>query len=160
MALIFILISIEGLFSQSAMQQNTFYELTFGSKPEEIPGKLQLDLTISYGLKYYKYKSKNHKEIYGQKVHEMTLGFQDDLLVYIDIYFSKLGPNGFRSLTDSLEVNFGKAKSFEAVEKGIIDATRWEENNTTLDFYRYGDGAIDLDDRNKSVISISRPSKQ
>mgnify|MGYP001804304276 FL=1 len=47
--------------------------------------------------------------------------------------------------------------NFEAVEKGVIEAIRWQGEDTVLDFYRYGSETIDIDDKNKSVIAISRP---
>ncbi|MEM7109634.1 MAG: hypothetical protein AAF519_15525, partial [Bacteroidota bacterium] len=60
--LVLLLLHLESGFAQSALEKNSFYKLTFGSRLEETPGSLQLDLVISYGLKYYKYKSKNHKK--------------------------------------------------------------------------------------------------
>ncbi|MEO0556030.1 MAG: hypothetical protein AAF149_22795 [Bacteroidota bacterium] len=104
----------------------SFQNLSFESSPSHIEGNLELNLTISYGLKYYKYRSKNYKEIYGLKIHFMNLGFRDDKLEYLDIYFSKLTAADFQVIIDSLECCFGESENFEAVEKGIIEAIRWQ----------------------------------
>ncbi|MEM9391105.1 MAG: hypothetical protein AAGA02_11560, partial [Bacteroidota bacterium] len=108
--------------SESYSQNNidetsSFMNLNFGSSPSQVEGSLELDLTISYGLKYYKYRSKNHREIYGQKIDFINLGFRDDKLEYIDIYLSKPGAADFQAIIDSLEYDFGPSVNFEAVEK-------------------------------------------
>lgn len=157
MALLLIFIVLHTTYGQKKLAQNSFFNLSFGATPQEVAGKLELDLTISYGLKYYKYKDKRLKVLYGQKVHEINLGFRDDQLEYIDIYFAKFEAADFQTLTDSLIKDFGQPLSFEAVEKGVIESVRWKDDNTTLDFYRYGSNAVDMDDRNKSVIAIFRP---
>ncbi|MEM1408039.1 MAG: hypothetical protein AAGG59_14760, partial [Bacteroidota bacterium] len=87
----------------------------------------------------------------------INLGFRDDKLEYIDIYLSKPGAADFQAIIDSLEYDFGPSVNFEAVEKGVIEAVRWQDEGTVLDFYRYGSETVDIDDKNKSVIAISRP---
>ncbi|MEM9855926.1 MAG: hypothetical protein AAF843_01140 [Bacteroidota bacterium] len=139
--------------------QKAFFSLELGSSPEELNGHLQLDLTISYGLKYYKYRSKDLKTIYGLKVHEINLGFREDKLEYIDIYYDKLDHDEFESLISYLETSYGSSVEFQPAEKGITEAVRWQGKTTVLDVYRYGSEVIDQEDKNKSVVAISRPLK-
>ncbi|MEM1409092.1 MAG: hypothetical protein AAGG59_20065, partial [Bacteroidota bacterium] len=119
----FILCSIVFLISYCGYAQKkldeiaSFYGLKFGAHPTDTDGNLQLDLTISYGMKYYKYRNKRLKEVYGQKIDFINLGFRDDKLEYIDIYLSKPGAADFQAIIDSLEYDFGPSVNFEAVEK-------------------------------------------
>ena len=147
----------EQLLAQDNSELKSFKIFEFGSSPNDVNGRLQLDLTISYGLKYYKYKSKNFKELYGQKIHDINLGFRDDQLEYIDMYFAKLDLDGFNDIREGLDLELGNSNRFEAVEKGVIASFRWKIGETTIDFYQYNDEAIDLDDRNKTVLAISKP---
>ncbi len=133
-----------------------FHGFTFGMAPDDLPGSLQLDLTISFGLKYYKYRDKSVQTLYNRKVYDINLGFRDDQLEYIDIYFNKLDQEAFDTFRNQLEVRFGSSTLIDAVEPGIINAVQWDGNEVTIDLYRYGDEPIDNQDKNKTVLAISR----
>ncbi|MEQ8576856.1 hypothetical protein [Fulvivirga sp.] len=151
-------------FSESWAQQSadidkitSFHNFEFQSSPESLPGKLTLDLTISFGVKYYKYDDKDLKELYGNKIYDINLGYRDDLLEYVDFYFQRLNQADFDRMKDELVNQYGDFLIIEAVEQGVEEAIRWEGDVVTLDLYRYGNEAIDLHDRNKTVLAATRP---
>uniref|UniRef100_UPI00404B9539 hypothetical protein n=1 Tax=Fulvivirga sp. TaxID=1931237 RepID=UPI00404B9539 len=151
-------------FSESWAQQSadidkitSFHNFEFRSSPESLPGKLTLDLTISFGVKYYKYNDKDLKELYGNKIYDINLGYRDDLLEYVDFYFQRLNQADFDRMKDELVNQYGDFLIIEAVEQGVEEAIRWQGNIVTIDLYRYGNEAIDLIDRNKTVLATTRP---
>lgn len=89
----------------------------------------------------------------------MNIGYQDDQLEYIDIYFNELKSDEVKRLIEQLESIFGKSEVVEAFEKGVVESYRWDGTSTTLDLYRYGSEVISLEEKNKTVLAISRPLK-
>lgn len=134
-----------------------FHNFEFRSSPESLPGKLTLDLTISFGVNYYKYDDKDLKELYDNKIYDINLGFRDDLLEYVDFYFQRLNQADFDRMRDELVKLYGDFIIIEAVEQGVEEAVRWEGNVVTIDLYRYGNEAIDVHDRNKTVLAATKP---
>lgn len=159
--IVFLFYSFSGSAQSSASLDTlvTFQGFSFGSAPNDVKGSLKLDLTISYGLKYYKFSSNRHKEIYGLKVHDMSLGFRNDELEYIDIYYNRLEDEDLENLIVQLENEFGESKTVDAIEKGVIESYRWSGKDTTIDLYRYGNDVISAEDKNKTILAISRPIK-
>lgn len=135
----------------------SFQNFEFGSSPESLPGKLTLDLTISFGVNYYKYEDKDLRELFGNKIYDINLGFRDDLLEYVDFYFQRLNQADFDRMKDELVKQHGDFIIIEAVEQGVEEAVRWEGKVVTIDLYRYGSEAIDLHDRNKTVLAATKP---
>lgn len=135
----------------------SFQGFEFRSSPESLPGKLTLDLTISFGINYYKYDDKELRELYGNRIYDINLGFRDDKLEYVDFYFQRLNQADFDRIKDELVKQYGDFIIIEAVEQGVEEAVRWEGNIVTIDLYRYGNEAIDVHDRNKTVLAATKP---
>lgn len=152
-------------FSGSSAQQiadidklNTFHSFEFRSTPESLPGKLTLDLTISFGVKYYKYDDKDLRELYGNKIYDINLGYRNDQLEYVDFYFQRLNHGDFNNMKEELVKQYGDFLLIEAMQQGVEEAIRWENNNNVIiDFYRFSNEAIDLLDRNKTVLAATKP---
>ena len=140
---------------------NTFQSFEFRSTPESLPGKLTLDLTISFGVKYYKYDDKNLRALYDNKIFDINLGYRDDLLEYVDFYFHRLNHGDFNNMKEELVKQYGDFIVIDATQQGVEEAVRWEgNNNVTIDFYRFGNEAIDLLDRNKTVLAATNLSNK
>lgn len=154
-----LIITLGSVCAQSFSQldeDQVFHELKFGSSPESIKGQLRLDLTISYGTSYYKYSGKLLKYIQEFKTEDVNLGFHDDMLIYIDIYFNKMSITEFDELKDRLEKHYGPSSQFTAIDRGVINAIEWKGKNLTMQLYRYGREASDFADKNKTVLVISK----
>lgn len=135
-------------------QTRSFLGFSFGSSPENIKGSLQLDLIISYGVKYYKYKGPLLKQLYGYKPSQITLGFRDNQLEYLDVYFNKLDKDEFSVLLSQLQKDYGPSSSFDTEERGVVEAEEWLGENLIMQFYRYDNTAVDHDDRNQTVLTL------
>lgn len=135
----------------------SFHTFEFQSSPESLPGKLTLDLTISFGVNYYKYDDRDLRALYDNKIFDINLGYRDDLLEYVDFYFQRLNQADFDRMKDELVKLYGEFIIIEAVEQGVEEAIRWEGKIVTIDLYRYGNEAIDLHDRNKTVLAATKP---
>ncbi|HNP18438.1 MAG TPA: hypothetical protein PKL31_08405 [Fulvivirga sp.] len=158
LVLVFVFSSVIGSAQKFKSVDNitSFQNIAFDSSPESQNGSLDLDLIISYGLKYYKFKSRELKEISGFKIHAINLGFRDDKLEYMDFYFKKLSSDDFTTLRTSLEREYGYAKEIEPIEVGVVQAVTWAGDNVTLNLYRFESDANDLEDRNKTVLAVSK----
>ena len=132
-----------------------FYGFSLGSTPETFAGDLQLDLEISYGTKYYKYSGKLLRKFKAIKVHDINLGFHEERLIYLDLYFKRLDDNTFDYLLENLSQDYGEPIEFEALYSGIIASYEWKEEGLTAQLYRYNDEASDLADRHMTVLAIS-----
>lgn len=151
------------LLFQTTFQESTkidrvrsFRGLAFGASPEQCNGDLKLDLTISYGLKYYKYRDKALSDIFGFKIFDANLGFRHDQLEYIDFFFNKLDEQAFDNLSTKLSDEFGLPKILEKVdEQGVVQAVEWKGLRTWVQLYRYDNTANDVQDRRKTVLMIS-----
>lgn len=137
-------------------RSQVFNGFTFGSTPESIEGRLQLDLTISYGVKYYKYYGRLLKSVYNYKTSQVNLGFRDEKLEYLDVYFNKLDATQFADLLSHLQRDYGPSVAFKTEERGIIEAVEWRGEHIVMQFYRYDDTAVDYDDRNQTVLTVSQ----
>ncbi|ELR70714.1 hypothetical protein C900_03487 [Fulvivirga imtechensis AK7] len=135
-------------------QTRSFLGFTFGCSPESIKGSLQLDLVISYGVKYYKYKGPLLKQLYGKKPSQVTLGFRDDQLEYLDVYFNKLDKGEFSLLLSHLQTDYGMSTPFNTAEQGVVGAEEWLGENLVMQFYLYDNTAIDHDDRDQTVLTL------
>jgi len=134
----------------------SFRGFSFGSSSDEYGKNLKLDLVISYGLKYYKYIGKSPKEIHGYKIADGNVGFRDDVLEYIDFYFSKLDKDDFELMYAKLCSEFGNGKRLTVTnEPGVVQAAEWKGDKTWIQLYRYDENANDSDDRRKTVLMIS-----
>ncbi len=158
LVLIFAFSSINGFAQKfkSVDDITSFQNIAFGSSPESQNGSLDLDLIISYGLKYYKFKSRELKEISGFKVQVINLGFRNDKLEYMDFYFKRLSSDDFSALRMSLEEKYGLAKEIEPIEVGVVQAVTWAGDKVTLNLYRFEEEANDLEDRNKTILALSK----
>ncbi len=133
-----------------------FQGFELGSNIDAYKQDLQLDLEISYGTKYYKYAGRLLKKYKGLKVHDINLGFHDDELVYLDLYFNRLDDNAFEYLLDQLTLDYREPVLFTALDKGIIASYEWKEKGLTMQLYRYNGEALDHADREMTVLSISK----
>ena len=154
-----ILTSSLGQTNTKVDQLKGFKVFTFDSTPEEYNGNLRLDLTISYGLKYYKYTGKEARDIHGFKASDINVGFRDDRLEYIDFYFKKIESSNFEELFAKLSETFGTGEKLENPdEKGVVQAVEWKGKKVLIQLYRYDDTANDTEDRNKTVLMINDPN--
>ena len=134
----------------------SFRGFTFGSPPDQYGGDLQIDLIISYGLKYYKYMGKEPSRIFDHKIVDANLGFRNDKLEYIDFFFSKLVEEDFNQLVSQLSNDFGEAKILERTdEQGVVQAVEWKGVKTWVQLYRYDNTANDDQDRRKTVLMLN-----
>jgi len=137
-------------------QLTSFHTFEFGSTPGSLPGKLTLDLTISYGFNYYKYDHKDLRVLYGNKIFDINLGYRDDLLEYVDFYFQRLNQAEFDNMRVDLVKQYGDFIVIDAAEPGVEEAVSWEGSVVTISLYRFGNEAIDLLDRNKTVLAATK----
>lgn len=135
--------------------QREFHGFRFGSSASQYDNDLVLDLTISYGIKTYKYKGKSLKKFEGFKTHDINLSFENDKLNYLDIYLKKLSDEEFDILLKRLENKYGPSISFNALDKGVTTAVTWKGNRITLQLYRYNENTIDVYDQNMTVFTIT-----
>lgn len=142
-------------YAQKTSSFREFNGFSIGSHTENYQGDLQLDLTISYGTKYYKYAGKLLRKYRGLKVHDINLGFHEDRLIYVDLYFKRLDDNAFEYLLEQLTSDFGEPVMFMALDKGVLASYEWKENGLTTQLYRCNDEASDHADRHMTVLAIS-----
>ena len=125
----------------------------FGTPLSDLEDELQGTLQISYGQEYFLYLGDSMDTFYGLKVRKVTLGFYQDKLNYIDVYFKNLDLQDYQALLSMAEQDFGPAEEFEdPSETGILDSFRWKGENIYLQLIRYGKGAIDWDDREMTIL--------
>ena len=132
-----------------------FQGFVFGTSAEQY-NNLQLDLTISYGTKYYKYKGRRIKEFFGFKTHQVNIGFDNDALHYIDLYFKNLDQEAFDLLLQRLQYVYGEATEFGALDKGVTQALEWTGDHLVMQLYKYNSEAPDFDDKNMTVLIVTR----
>jgi len=132
-----------------------FNGFIIGNSVDAYAGDLQLDLEISYGTKYYKYAGKLLRKYKELKVHDINLGFHEDKLIYLDLYFKHLDDNAFDYLLEQLTLDYGESVPFTALDKGVISSFEWKEKDLTMQLYRYNDEASDHADRQMTVLAIS-----
>ncbi|MDX1628537.1 MAG: hypothetical protein R3345_07545, partial [Fulvivirga sp.] len=94
------------------------------------------------------------KRFYGFKTYEINLGFNQDKLNYLDIYFRKLDDEEFEYLLQQLEKDFGEATPFTPRDKGISEALEWRGDHLKMQLYRYNQDAVDHYDRNMTVLAV------
>ncbi|QSE98075.1 hypothetical protein [Fulvivirga lutea] len=140
---------------QNVDDLQSFENISFSSSPEDLPGDLQLDLIISYGLKYYKYSHSSLDEVFEFKTSDINLGFNNEKLEYMDFYFPDLNNLDFDELRNKLEVRFGSATIVDAIEKGVTNSVQWKGQRVTIDLYKYGEDVIDTNDQNKTVLAFT-----
>ncbi len=132
--------------------KNGFGPFQLGIKFSQHKKNLRLDYSISLGQKYYIYRGKDLKSVNGITTEKINVGFDHDILFYLDIYFKD--EDNFEPLKFFFESEYGEsAPAANSNERGVVQAVSWQGEKVVAQLVQFSIEA-DEDDRNKIVFMI------
>ena len=149
--------SISLVYSQeSAGFEKGIGPFRFGDPTEKYSGQIRLILTMSFGQNYYAYQGMEANNLYDHRTNKVNLGFENERLFYIDLYFEGFDDEDFKALRQSLEKEYGESfHTDEPFEEGIDQAFRWDTANALMQLTKYNEEAVEFGDRNQTVLMLS-----
>lgn len=152
------------VFTQAALAQEMtidqisgFGSFNFHDPYSDYKRNLRLTLIISFEgeQKFYDYTGNELKKVHDFKTTRVSLGFENDSLFYIDIYFQGLNENEYNELLKAFETEFGTATIMDnPADKGVERGYQWEGEEISAQLILYNDNAIDEYDRNKILFIL------
>ena len=128
----------------------------FGDSMEKYNGQIRLIEAMSFGQHYYAYQGLEASNLYDHPTNKVKLGFENEKLFYIDLYFEGFDDEKFKKLRQSLEKEFGESfYTDEPFEEGIDKAFRWDTANALMQLTKYNEEAVEFGDRNQTVLMLS-----
>ena len=132
--------------------KNGFGPFELGNKVSQYKKNLKLDYSISLGQKYYIYTGKELKTVNDFNIEKINIGFDQDVLFYLDLYFIDAG--NYELLKSFFESEFGESiPTANSIERGIVQAVTWQGHQVIAQLVQFNSKA-DEDDRNKIVFMI------
>ncbi len=129
-----------------------FGPFTLGTKVDLYERNLKLDYFISLGQKYYIYTGREIKTVKDYKIEKINIGFDQDILFYLDLYFKD--DDNYDSLKSFFESEYGESVPVaNSNERGIVQAVSWQGEKVIAQLVQFSSEA-DEDDRNKIVFMI------
>ena len=128
----------------------------FGDSMQKYVGQIRLIEAISFGQNYYAYQGREASNLYDHPTNKVKLGFENEKLFYIDLYFKDFDDEKFKELRQSLEKEYGESfYTDEPFEEGIDQAFRWDTANALMQLTKYNEEAVEFGDRNQTVLMLS-----
>ena len=132
--------------------KNGFGPFILGTKVGLYEKNLRLDYSISLGQKYYIYTGSDLKTVNDFKIEKINIGFDHEVLFYLDVYFKDAG--NYESLKLFFESEYGESiPTANSNETGVVKATSWQGVKVVAQLVQFNSEA-DEDDRNKIVFMI------
>ena len=132
--------------------KNGFGPFQLGNKISQHKKNLRLDYSISLGQKYYIYRGKELRTVSDFDIEKINIGFDHDVLFYLDIYFKDDG--NYEPLKSFFESEYGESNpAANPNERGIVQAVSWQGEKVVAQLVQFSIEA-DEDDRNKIVFMI------
>jgi len=131
--------------------KNGFGPFTLGTRVDQYKKNLKLDYSISLGQKYYIYTGRE-LIVNDFKADKINIGFDHDVLSYVDIYFNDAG--NYESLKSFFESEYGESiPAANPNDRGVVRAVSWQGKQVVAQLVQFNIEA-DEDDRNKIVFMI------
>ena len=131
--------------------KNGFGPFKLGSKFEQYKKNLKLDYSISLGQKYYIYTGRE-LIVNDFKTEKVNVGFDRDVLSYLDIYFKDAG--NYESLKSFFESEYGESiPAAQTNQRGIVQAVSWQGEQVVAQLVQFNIEAEE-GDKNKIVFMI------
>jgi len=132
--------------------KNGFGPFILGTKVGLYEKNLRLDYSISLGQKYYIYTGRDLKTFNDFKIEKINIGFDHEVLFYLDVYFKDAG--NYESLKLFFESEYGESiPTANSNERGVVQAVSWQGVKVVAQLVQFNIEA-DEDDRNKIVFMI------
>jgi len=138
--------------NSSIDSKNRFGPFILGTKVDQYEKNLRLDYSISLGQKYYIYTGPDLKTVNDFKIEKINIGFDHEVLFYLDVYFKDAG--NYESLKLFFESEYGESiPTANSNERGVVQAVGWQGEQVVAQLVQFSREA-DEDDRNKIVFMI------
>ena len=131
--------------------KNGFGPFKLGNKFGQHKKNLKLDYSISLGQKYYIYTGRE-LIVNDFETEKVNIGFDRDVLFYLDIYFKDAG--NYESLKFFFESEYGESTiAANSNQRGVVQVVSWQGKKVVAQLVQFNIEA-DEDDRNKIVFMI------
>ncbi len=131
--------------------KNGFGPFKLGHKFSQHKKNLILDTSISLGQKYYIYAGR--ELIFDDfKADKINIGFDHDVLFYLDIYFNDAG--NYESIKSFFESEYGESiPAANSNQRGVVQLVGWQGEKVVAQLVQFNLEAGE-EDRNKIVFMI------